>query len=136
MKKLELTPLRKGDNAMSQRTRPVDPSVLKLARELKKKSNEQKVEIWRRVSERLRKPRRGKVEVNLSRINRNTKARDVVLVPGKVLASGEIDHEVSVAALSFSKVAREKIEKAKGKVLTLIELSSKNPKGTRIILME
>jgi large subunit ribosomal protein L18e len=58
-----------------------------------------------------------------------------VVVPGKVLASGELDHEVSVAALSFSKAAREKIEKAKGKALTIMELVSKNPKGTKVMLM-
>ncbi|WXG42851.1 MAG: 50S ribosomal protein L18e [Promethearchaeati archaeon SRVP18_Atabeyarchaeia-1] len=121
---------------MSRRSRPNDPTVLRLLRDLRKKSNEQKVELWRHVSERLANPRRRIVEVNLSRINRHTKAKDVVLVPGKVLASGELDHEVSVAALSFSKNAKGKIEKAKGKVLTLMELSSKNPKGTKVILME
>jgi large subunit ribosomal protein L18e len=121
---------------MSRRTRPTDPTVLRLVRDLKKRSNEQKVEIWRHVSERISKPRRNIVEVNLSRINRNTKAKDVVLVPGKVLAAGELDHEVSVGALSFSRAAKEKIERAKGKALTLMELSSKNPKGTKIIIME
>jgi large subunit ribosomal protein L18e len=121
---------------MSRRTRPTDPTVLKLVRYLRKKSNEQKVEIWRRASESIIKPRRNNVEVNLSKINRHTKAKDVVLVPGKVLAAGELDHEVSVAALSFSKAAKEKIEKAKGKAFTLIELSSKNPKGSKVIVME
>ena len=121
---------------MSRRTRPTDPTVLRLVRDLKKKSNEQKVEIWRQASERISRPRRKNAEVNLSRINRHTKAKDVVLVPGKVLAAGGLDHEVSVAALSFSKSAKEKIEKAKGKALTLMELFSKNPKGSKVILME
>ena len=121
---------------MPQRTGPSDPNVVKLARELKKKSNEQKVEIWRLISRLVSRPRRVKAEVNLSTINRNTKARDVVVIPGKVLASGELDHEVSVAALSFSEVARQKIERAHGKVMTIPELTSKNPKGTNIKIME
>jgi large subunit ribosomal protein L18e len=125
-----------GDRGMPLRTRPNDPNVLRLIRTIKKKSNEQKVGIWRNISERLSKPRRNKVEVNISRINRYTKAKDIVLVPGKVLASGELDHEVSVAALSFSKAAKEKIEKVKGKALTLMELSQKNPKGTKVRIME
>nr|MDO8134857.1 50S ribosomal protein L18e [Candidatus Njordarchaeum guaymaensis] len=121
---------------MPHRTGPSDPNVVRVVRELKKKSNEQKVMIWRSVSEIINKPRRNKTEVNISRINRHTKPKDVVVVPGKVLASGELDHEVSVAALSFSRVAKEKIEKAKGKTLTIMELVSKNPKGTKVMLME
>nr|MDO8098005.1 50S ribosomal protein L18e [Candidatus Njordarchaeota archaeon] len=121
---------------MPHRTGPSDPNVVKIVRELKKKSNEQKVMIWRRVSEIISKPRRNKAEVNISRINRYTKPKDVVVVPGKVLASGDLDHEVSVAALSFSSVAKEKIEKVRGKALTIMELVSKNPKGTKVTLME
>jgi large subunit ribosomal protein L18e len=120
---------------MPRRTRPTDPTVLRLVRDLKKKSVEQKVEIWRRASERICGPRRKNAEVNISKINRYTKAKDTVLVPGKVLAAGELDHEVSVAALSFSTAARDKIERAKGKTLTLMELVSKNPKGSKVILM-
>jgi large subunit ribosomal protein L18e len=121
---------------MPHRTGPDDPNVVKIIRELKKKSNEQKVSIWRRVSEIINKPRRGRAEVNISTINRHTKPRDVVVVPGKVLASGELDHEVSVAALSFSEAAKQKIGKAKGKVLTIMELVSKNPKGAKVMLMQ
>jgi large subunit ribosomal protein L18e len=121
---------------MPHRTGPSNPIVIKITRELKKKSNEQKVMIWRRVSEIIGRSRRNKAEVDISRINRHTRPKDVVVVPGKVLASGELDHEVSVAALSFSKIAREKIEKAKGKALTIMELISKNPKGTKVMLME
>jgi large subunit ribosomal protein L18e len=121
---------------MPRRTGSTDPNVVQLTRELKKKSNEQKAEIWRCVSEKIQRSKRRRSEVNLSRINRYTKAKDTVLVPGKVLASGEINHEVSVAALSFSKAAREKIERAKGKVLTISELVSKNPKGTKVKVME
>jgi large subunit ribosomal protein L18e len=120
---------------MPRRSGPADQNVVKLARELKKRSNEQKVEIWRLISRLINRPRRIRMEVNLSTINRNTKARDVVVVPGKVLASGELDHEVSVAALSFSEVARQKIERVHGKVLTIPELASKNPKGTNVKIM-
>jgi len=121
---------------MPQKTGPSDPNVVKLVRELRKKSNEQKVEIWRVISRLLNRPKRVKAEVNLSTINRNTKAKDVVVIPGKVLASGELNHEVSVAALCFSEVAREKIEKAHGKAMTIPELTSKNPKGSNIKIME
>ena len=125
-----------GDVPMPQKTGPSDPNVVRLVRELRKKSTEQKVEIWRVISRLVNRPRRVKAEINLSTINRNTKARDVVVVPGKVLASGELGHEVSVAALSFSEVARQKIEKAHGKAMTISELTSKYPKGTNIKIME
>jgi len=121
---------------MPRRIGAEDSNVVRLTQELKKKSNEQKVEIWRVISRLISRPKRVKAEVNLSEINRNTKARDVVIVPGKVLASGEIDHEVSIAALSFSQTAKQKIERAHGKVMTIPELTSKNPKGTNIKIMK
>lgn len=80
----------------------------------------------------LSKPKRRRVAVNLSRINRYTKENDEVIVPGKVLGSGVINHPVKVAAFTFSDKARSKIIKAKGKCLTIPELAEMNPKGSNV----
>jgi large subunit ribosomal protein L18e len=55
-----------------------------------------------------------------------------VVVPGKVLGAGRIDHPVHVAAFTFSEQARSKILRAKGKCLSILELMEKNPKGTNV----
>jgi large subunit ribosomal protein L18e len=55
-----------------------------------------------------------------------------VVVPGKVLAAGNFDHPVNVAAFAFSEQARSKILRAKGKCLSISDLMKKNPKGTGV----
>lgn len=109
-----------------------NPELVELICFLKKQSRENKVKVWRDIAKRLAKPRRQGVAVNLSRLNRYTQKNDVVIVPGKVLGAGELAHPVTVAAFSFSKVAREKITATKGKCLSFDELIKKNPKGSNI----
>ena len=105
---------------------------LMLIRYLKKLSRENNARIWRYVAELLQRPRRNKVEVNISKINRYTKEGDLVVVPGKVLGAGILDHPVTVAALAYSESARKKILEAGGQILSIEELASQNPKGSNI----
>ena len=115
-----------------KRTGPTNIHLRLTISYLKKKSRENRARIWRRVAELLSAPTRQRIVVNVSRINRYTKEGDVVVVPGKVLGAGSIDHKVIVGAWSFSKSAKEKIEKAGGKAITLIELVNMHPKGSNV----
>lgn len=103
---------------------------------LRKKAAENKAAVWRRVAERLEKPARRRAEVNLHLINKHTKQGDVVVVPGKVLGSGSVEHAVTVAAHSFSASAVEKIKKAGGSCMSIEEIVERNPKGSGVRLME
>ena len=85
--------------------------------------------IWKKVSKKLSGPRRDKVEANLYRINKKTKENDVIVVPGKVLGVGEIDHKLTIACLNCSKTARKKIETSGSKLLSIEELLEQNPEG-------
>ena len=109
-----------------------NPDLLKMIRFLRKKSRENNASIWRRVAEMLSKSKRRRIVVNVSRISRYTRENDEIVVPGKVLGAGLIDHPVKVAAFAFSDSARSKIEKAKGKCLTIPELVGMNPKGSNV----
>lgn len=73
--------------------------------------------------------------VNISRLNRYTKENDQVVVPGKVLGAGLIDHPVTVAAFAFSNEAREKISRAKGKCISIPDLIKINPSGTNVKIL-
>jgi len=115
-----------------RKTEITNPELIRLIRFLRKKSRENEAPIWRRVAEILSKPKRRRIAVNISRISRYTKENDEVVVPGKVLGSGIINHPVKVAAFDFSNQARSKIMKAKGKCLTIAELAEMNPKGTNV----
>ncbi len=105
---------------------------MELVSSLKKQSRENKVEIWRNIAERLLKSRRRRIAVNLSRLSRHTSRNETVAVPGKVLATGEMTHPVTVAAYAFSGKAQEKIKAAKGKCVSFSDLAKKNPKGSNV----
>ena len=94
-----------------------------------------KAPLWKAVAKGLNRPRRGVYKVNLYDIEKHAKPKETIMVPGNVLGSGDIKKSVTVAALRFSKPAKEKIEKAGGKCLSLEELAEKNPKGSKIRIM-
>ncbi len=111
---------------------PENPVVASLIKALKVASNKNEAPIWRTVSKKLQRPRRRKVVVNLSKISRYTKEGEAVVVPGKVLGSGDLDRPITIAAVAFSKSAQEKIKAANGKVMKIMDLVKENPKGSKV----
>ncbi|MBI5389486.1 50S ribosomal protein L18e [Candidatus Woesearchaeota archaeon] len=109
--------------------------LVELIGELKKTASQEEVKIWKAVAIQLEAPARKRRVVNLHSINAHTKDNDVVVVPGKVLASGDLDHTVSIAAFSFSGQAKEKIHQAKGEAMSISELVQKNPKGAKVKIL-
>ena len=103
-----------------------------LIMELKKRSREQSINLWRRIANDLGKPARQRRVVNLSSISRYTKENDVIVVPGKVLGAGILNHKLTISAFQFSDGAKEKIEKMGAKIIPLLELSKENPTGKKI----
>jgi large subunit ribosomal protein L18e len=110
---------------------PMKIRLYKILKEAGKKSN-----FWKRIAEEALRPRRRKRVVNISKINRLTKPKDKVIVPGKVLGDGEINHSITLSAFEFSRKAIEKILSANGKILNIEEMIKKNPtgKGVKIIV--
>jgi len=100
--------------------------------ELRRQASRNNAPIWDRVAEELAKPTRKRRAVNISRINRYTKPGDIVVVPGKVLGAGILDHPVTVAAYSFSKTAIDKILRSGGRVLHILDLIKENPSGSNV----
>jgi large subunit ribosomal protein L18e len=115
-----------------RKAKATNPELLKLVDSLMKQSRENEAKVWRDVAERMVKSRRRRVSVNLSRLNRYTSRNETVAVPGKVLATGEITHPVTVAAFSFSRKAKDKIKAARGRCVFLSDLAKKNPKGSNV----
>jgi len=73
--------------------------------------------------------------VNLSKIDRFTNENETVIIPGKVLGSGELSHKLTIAAYTFSKQALDKIKRSQGTPYSIYDFMKKNPKGekTRIL---
>lgn len=109
-------------------TGPSNYYVRKLVRDLWKT----KRRIWKKVSKKISGPRRNRVEANLYRINKKTKNNDVIVIPGKILGIGDLDHKLTIACLSSSKSAKKKIEASGSKLITINELLEQNPKGENV----
>ena len=115
-----------------KQTKSTNPEIIQLIRFLKKQSNENEAKIWREVAKHLSKTRQNRAAVNLSRINRHTQRSDIIVVPGKILGAGAIDHAVTVAALNASEKAKQKLAAVKAKYLSIQELVEKTPKGSNV----
>jgi len=116
------------------RTGPTNPELRNLIVDLKKLSIEQNKKIWKRIASDLEKPTNQRRTVNLVKIDRYTKENETVIVPGKVLAGGDLTKKATVAAYQFSESALEKINKV-GKALTIKELIQINPKGNKVRIL-
>jgi len=92
---------------------PEKPETIKAIKTLSAAKNAKLFKVLVRY---LKKPRRQQVEVNIHKIALHSKPNSVVVVPGKVLASGEINHKVDVVALSFTETAKKKIKASGGDV--------------------
>ena len=94
-----------------------------------------KAPIWRALEEELASPRANRREINVRRLAEITKADEVVVVPGKVLGTGNLGHKLTVCAFSISETAAKKIVDSGGKVMAFDDLINNYPdgKGVRII---
>ena len=120
---------------MSKSEKKTNRALISLIGELKDHSRSTGSAIWRDTASRLESSRKNWAEPNLSHISRHSEKKETVLVPGKVLGSGEISGKQIVAAYSFSEGAKSKIEASGGRTLSIRELMEENPngKGVRIL---
>tara|TARA_B100000315_G_C14587195_1_gene593675 strand:- start:1698 stop:2063 length:366 start_codon:yes stop_codon:yes gene_type:complete len=117
---------------MPKRTGPSNPILKNLIVELLKKASSDNIPLFKRVAHDLLKASRQRRIVNLSRINRNTKENETIIVPGKVLGDGLLDHKVTIAAYQFSEHALEKITQSNAKAISIQELMKEDIKGKRV----
>ena len=87
------------------------------------------------IEKELKRPRSNRREVNVGKISKLTKKDSVIIVPGKVLGNGILDHSVTVGAISFSDEALKKISGNGGKAINLSDFFKQNSKtkGVQII---
>jgi large subunit ribosomal protein L18e len=112
-----------------------NPRLNNLITLLKETARTNEASIWRDIAMRLEAPSRNYAEVNVGKINRYATTGETILVPGKVLGTGVLNQPVQIAALNFSKSAVGKIQGAQGACMTIEELLSSNPKGSRIRIL-
>ncbi len=111
-----------------KRTGPTNPVLADLITALKTVSIEKKVPLWKRVATELEKPSRKRRKVNTYHIQECAKDGEIILVPGKVLATGDITKKVTVAAWDFSEEASKKIKET----MSIETLLKENPQGKNV----
>ena len=97
---------------MAGKTKTTNKVLFDTIRDLKKLSAKTGTNVFRAVATKLEAPASQRTQINLSKLERKTKDKDVVSVPGKVLGDGVLTKKVTVVAFSASDSAKAKIEKA------------------------
>ncbi len=104
---------------MARTTEYENPERLRIIKKLKQKAKTEHVAMYDKISEELSRVRKNRRAVNIRKINRFTKEGDIVVVPGKVMGDGFLDHKVEIAAFSFTSGAEEKIAQSESTALTI-----------------
>jgi large subunit ribosomal protein L18e len=108
---------------------------IKLAGDLRSKARETRIGLWSSLSEDLLACRSNRSTVNVGVISRYSRDGAKVVVPGKVLAGGNLSHKVRVIAFEFSEGARQKIANAGGSCEYLADYLSKDSSAKDVILL-
>ncbi len=108
-----------------------DKHLVNLIKEIKEHAAKENSNFWRRIAKELSKSTRRRRTLNVAKINQYTKDGETIVVPGKVLGAGDLDHNVNVAALQFSESALSKLKST----MTIEELLKKSPKGKDVRIL-
>jgi len=109
-------------------------SKTKIEKRLRKKTNSELVgaiiklkKTNPEIAKILAMPRKKWIVINLDLIEKKAKEGDKILVPGKVLSSGNLTKKIKIVAWSASENAAEKIKRAKGEFISIKDEMKKNP---------
>ena len=119
-----------------KRTGPTNFFLRRLINNLKKQANKENAKVWLEVAYYLSKPTRQRPEVNLIKIEKVAKEGETIIIPGKLLAGGDLNKNVTIVYWRASDSAIKKLDKKGIKHYNIEEYLKINPKGsnTRIII--
>ena len=95
-----------------------------------------KQEGWHALAKCIAGATRTQASVNLSMIDKHTKTGDTIIVPGKVLSSGELTKKIRICSLSISQAAREKLKKTKSEYASIADEIKINHKAEGIKIIQ
>jgi large subunit ribosomal protein L18e len=124
-----------GDPFMPRPHVKGNPELLRVVRALRLAARSNDAPVWASVADRLERARHQHPAVNVGQLERIARADETLVVPGKVLADGELSKKLTVAAFSYSSGARTKIHAAGGTALSLDDLLHAKPDGAGVRLI-
>jgi large subunit ribosomal protein L18e len=106
-----------------------------MIKELKKASAKNDAPIWATLATYAAKPSVARRVINLTKINKLTKENDVVIVPGKILGTGNISHKITLSSFAISNSAAKKIIESGSKILSFSDMIEKFPTGKGVNIL-
>lgn len=98
--------------------------------------NARKNKSWVKLAHVLSGASRKHASINLEQIDKQTKAGDTILVPGKILGSGDITKKIKICALGISASALSKLKASKSEFITIGEEIKSNAKAEGIKVIQ
>ena len=117
----------------------------KIEEQLKKKTNPEIVETiilakkspkWNEVASILTNSSNKRMVKNLEEIEREVKEGDKIIVPGKILSSGNLSKKIKIVALSFSEKSIKKLDQMKLEYSTILEEMEKNKEAKELRILK
>jgi large subunit ribosomal protein L18e len=108
---------------IARKTNPLVAETIRIAQENT---------AWKPLAKILSNSTRLYSSVNLKEIDSKTTAGDTIVIPGKVLAVGELTKKVRIVALSISHSARAKLKATKSEFATILDEIKINQKGAGV----
>ena len=109
--------------------------ILQMAKQLRGASKKNNAPIWLKLAELALKPSISRRVINLGQLDKFVNDNDVVVVPGKVLGTGNISHKITLCSFSISTTGAKKVTQSGGKLVDFTHLIKNHPtgKGVKII---
>ena len=101
---------------------------------LKKKSTESKRKVFRAVANILSSSASLRAQINLDKIDKHSKKDEYIIIPGKVLGTGDLTKPINIIGFAASNSAIEKIKKSGGNFFEIIDYLKGNCKEKLKIL--
>jgi large subunit ribosomal protein L18e len=120
---------------MSVTIRKENPELARVIFELKKAAKAHKAPVWRAAADRLARPRHQTFPLNVGHLERLAQAKETIVVPGKLLAEGNLTKPLTIGAIAYSSEARSKVHAAGGSALTISEILKSHPDGKGVRLL-
>ena len=120
---------------MSVTIRKENPELVRVIIELQKAAKTHRAPVWRAAAERLTRPRHQLFPLNVGHLERIAAPQETILVPGKLLAEGNLTKALTIGAMAYSSEARSKVHAAGGTALSITELLKSHPNGKGVRLL-
>ncbi len=116
------------------KTKTTNKVLFDTINDLRKLSAKTEINAWKAVAAKLAGSASQRAQVNLSKIEKEAKSGETIVIPGKVLGDGILSKKLTIVAFSASESAKLKITKAGSTFVEIKDYISKSPKGEPIIL--